>query len=155
MKFISTIIVVQDIDKSKLFYKDVLDLEISGDYGQYVTMSEGVSLQTLKSWLEFIHKQDEDIVFKNNSWEYYFEEDDIDDFAAKLAEINGIEYVHPMIEHSWGQRVIRFYDPDKHIIEVGENMVSVVKRFINSGLSIEETAERMGRPVEFVKSCLE
>jgi len=30
--------------------------------------------------------------------------------------------------------------PDKHTIEVGENMSMVVKRFIVSGLSVEETA---------------
>ena len=50
-----------------------------------------------------------------------FEEDDFDKFADKLKECD-IEYVHPIIEHSWGQRDVRFYDPDKHIIEVGENM---------------------------------
>ncbi len=60
-----------------------------------------------------------------------------------------------MVEHSWGQRVARFYDPDKHIIEVGENMIMVVRRFLNSGLSIEETAIRMDVPVDYVKSCLE
>ncbi|NOV61327.1 hypothetical protein B0H39_000243 [Clostridium beijerinckii] len=59
-----------------------------------------------------------------------------------------------MVEHSWGQRVVRFYDPDKHIIEVGENMVMVVKRFLNSGLSIEETAIRMDVPVDYIESCL-
>jgi len=25
----------------------------------------------------------------------------------------------------WGQRVIRFYDPDMHIVEVGESLESV------------------------------
>lgn len=155
MKYISTIIVAQDIDKSKHFYRDVLGLEVTGDYGQYVTMTEGISLQTLESWKGFVNKQDDDILFKNNAWEFYFEEDDINRFIAKLDKMDNIEYIHPLIEHSWGQRVVRFYDPDKHIIEVGENMVSVVRRFIESGLSINETAARMDRPVEFIKSCLE
>ncbi|MEW9121058.1 MAG: hypothetical protein AB2421_00005 [Thermotaleaceae bacterium] len=53
-----------------------------------------------------------------------------------------------------GQRVIRFYDPDMHIIEVGESMETVVKGFIKQGLSIEETAERTQHPIEFVKRCL-
>lgn len=62
---------------------------------------------------------------------------------------------NPIVEHSWGQRVVRFYDPDKHIIEVGENIIMVVRRFLNSGLSIEETSIRMDVPVDYVKSCLE
>ena len=65
-----------------------------------------------------------------------------------------IEYVHPVKEHSWGQRVVRFYDPDKHIIEVGENMKTVCRRFLDSGMSLEQTAERMDVPVEFVKDCV-
>lgn len=59
-----------------------------------------------------------------------------------------------MLEHSWGQRVIRFYDPDKHIVEVGENIIMVVRRFLNSGLSIEDIAVRMDVPIDYVKSCL-
>jgi hypothetical protein len=57
-------------------------------------------------------------------------------------------------EHSWGQRVVRFYDPDKHMIEVKENMMMVVQRFIDIGLSLEDTAVRMDVPVDYVKSCL-
>lgn len=83
------------------------------------------------------------VVFGGNVAELYFEEDDFDGFIQKMNEIADINYVHPMVEHSWGQRVIRFYDPDKHIIEVGENMLMVVRRFLNSGLSIEETAKRL------------
>jgi hypothetical protein len=79
----------------------------------------------------------------------------MDTFIAKLTNIKNIEYVHPLIEHSWGQRAVRFYDLDKHIIEVGENLNMVIKRFINRGLSIEETAARMDVPIEYIKASLE
>ncbi len=46
---------------------------------------------------------------------------------------------------------MRFYDPDKHIIEVGESMAVVAKRFLDQGLSVEETAKIIQHPVEFVK----
>ena len=59
-----------------------------------------------------------------------------------------------MIEHSWGQRVIRFYDPDFHIIEVGEDMEMVVKRFKNTGMTEEQVAERMRVPLEYVQGYL-
>lgn len=74
----------------------------------------------------------------------------MDVFLSKLESFE-ITYVHPVKEHAWGQRVVRFYDPDRHIIEVGENMTVVVKRFIESGLTITQTAERMGMPVEAVQ----
>jgi len=30
--------------------------------------------------------------------------------------------VNRLMEHSWGQKVIRFYDPDGNLIEVGTPM---------------------------------
>ena len=65
-----------------------------------------------------------------------------------------MKYVHPAKEHGWGQRAVRFYDCDGHIVEVGENMKVVCQRFLDGGLSIEETAKRMDVPVRFVLSCL-
>ncbi|MCO5388542.1 VOC family protein [Desulfosporosinus sp.] len=153
MKYTCTLIAVRNIEKAKQFYHDVLGLEVVADFGANVTMTGGIALQTADTWKGFIHKQDEEIVFGNNACELYFEEDDMDSFVAKLNIMKGIEYIHPLFEHSWGQRVVRFYDLDRHIIEVGENMIIVVKRFIETGLSIEETANRMDVPVDYVRSC--
>ena len=155
MKFSGPLIVVSNMEKAKEFYYEVLGLEVIIDFGANVTLKGGFSLQTKDTWSTFIHKQESEIVFGGNSGELYFEEDDYDGFLQKIKDIAQVNYVHPMVEHSWGQRVIRFYDTDKHIIEVGENMIIVVKRFLNSGLSIEETAIRMGIPADYVKSCLE
>ncbi len=155
MKFLSPLIVVSDIEKSKLFYHEVLDLKVVEDFGANVTLTGGIALQTKDSWSTFIHKKDNEIVFGGNDAELYFEEDNFDCFIQRLNNITDINYVHSIVEHSWGQRVVRFYDPDNHIIEVGENMTMVVSRFLNSGLSIKETAIRMDVPVDYVKSCLE
>jgi catechol 2,3-dioxygenase-like lactoylglutathione lyase family enzyme len=151
MKYTCTLIAVKNMEKAKQFYHDVLGLEVVSDFGANVTLSGGIALQTADTWKNFIHKQEEEIVFGNNACELYFEEDDMDSFVKRL---NSIIYVHPLFEHPWGQRVVRFYDLDQHIIEVGENMNMVVKRFISTGLSIEETATRMDVPIEYVKSCL-
>lgn len=154
MKYTGTLIAVKDMEKAKQFYYDVLGLEVVADFGANVTLTGGIALQTADTWKSFIHKRDEEITFGNNAWELYFEEDDMDTFMAKLNSIKNIQYIHPLFEHSWGQRAVRFYDLDKHIIEVGENMIMVVRRFANTGLSIEETAARMDVPVDYVKSCL-
>ena len=79
--------------------------------------------------------------------------ENFDAFAEKLEKCN-IEYVHPVKEHSWGQRVVRFYDPDGHIIEVGENLNAVCRRFLECGMTPEQVAKRMDVPMEFVKTCL-
>ncbi|MBU5228018.1 VOC family protein [Clostridium senegalense] len=155
MKFLNPMIVVSDMEKSKQFYYKVLGLEVVVDFGANVTLTGGIALQTKDTWSNFIHKQDSEFFFGGNVAELYFEEDDFDGFIQKINSIEGINYVHTIVEHSWGQRVIRFYDPDKHIIEVGENIIMVVKRFLNSGLSIEETAIRMDVSVDYIKSCLE
>lgn len=155
MKFSNPMIVVSNIERSKKFYFEVLCLEVIVDFGANVTLTGGIALQTKDTWSTFIHKQDSEMIFSGNVAELYFEEDNFDGFIQKLNKIEGINYLHTMKEHSWGQRVIRFYGPDKHIIEVGENLIMVVKRFLNDGLSIEETATRMNVSVDYVKSCLE
>jgi catechol 2,3-dioxygenase-like lactoylglutathione lyase family enzyme len=155
MKFETPLLVVKNLEQSKKFYHDVLGLEVILDFGANVTLTGGISLQTKDTWMTFTHKQENEIILGANATELYFEEDDFDSFIRKLNSIDGINYVHPVVEHSWGQRAVRFYDVDKHIIEVGENVVIVVRRFLHSGLSIEETAIRMDVPVDYVKSCVE
>ena len=54
----------------------------------------------------------------------------------------------------WGQRAIRFYDPDCHMIEVGEDMVQVTGRFRDQGMSPTEIARRMDVPEDYVAHCL-
>lgn len=154
MKFGGLLIVVSDMEKSKAFYYDVLGLEVILDFGANVTLTGGLSLQTEASWCTFICKSEEEIINKNHAVELYFEEEDFDSFVEKLGKRTDMSYVHPIIEHSWGQRVVRFYDPDLHIIEVGEEMGSVVRRFLMRGLSIEETAKQMDVPISYVQSYL-
>ena len=92
---------------------------------------------------------------KSNSevTEIYFEEHDFDSFIDKLKDLD-VEFVHPVIEHSWGQRVVRLYDPDSHIIEVGEDMKVVCRRFLDSGMTPEEVAKRMDVPMKFINACM-
>jgi len=151
MKLKNPMLVVTDIDKSVEFYKKVMGLHVIMDFGANKTLTGGLSLQTLETYKEFIGTSN--ISFGGNNFEIYFEEDDFDEFAERLKALD-IEYVRPMIEHSWGQRVVRFYDPDRHIIEVGENMKAVCKRFLNSGMTPEQVAERMDVPMKFVNACM-
>ena len=148
----TTLLVVTDMDKTVAFYKKVLGLEVVLDFGANKTLTGGLALQTLETYRAFIGT--DDISFGGNDFELYFEEDDFDTFAEKLRACD-VQYVHPVKEHPWGQRVVRFYDPDRHIIEVGENRKAVCRRFIDSGMTPEQTAARMDVPVAYVKECIQ
>lgn len=117
MKIKNILIVVKDIEKSRKFYHDLFDIDLVLDNDGNMILTEGLVLQDEKIWKSFLHR---DIVPKNNSCELYFEEQDIEAFIEKLERLYPtIEYVNPLMTHSWGQRVIRFYDLDGNLIEVG------------------------------------
>lgn len=128
MKIKNYMLVVKDIERSKKFYWEVLGLRTLSDLGIHAVLTGGLALQTEESWKGFSGKE---ISYHGNDTEIYFEEEDFDSFLAKVGSMEIIEYVHPVMEHTWGQRVIRFYDPDYHIIEVGENMKVVCRRFLD------------------------
>ena len=138
MKLKNMLIVGQDIERSKAFYKGLFGLEVLADYDGNVVLTEGLVLQESAIWESFIQKP---IEFGANNAELYFEENDMDWFVKRLKDWQEpIEYVTPFSQHGWGQRVVRFYDPDGHLIEVGESMDFVARRFLLQGLSVEETA---------------
>ena len=147
MKFMNPLLAVSDMERSVAFYKAVLGLDKIADFGANVTLTGGVALQTQETWAQFI--ETDALTWNGKVSELYFEEDDFDTFAERLRG-QDIRYVHPVKEHAWGQRVVRFYDPDGHIIEVGENIQSVCRRFADSGMTPEQIAVRMDVPPEAV-----
>jgi catechol 2,3-dioxygenase-like lactoylglutathione lyase family enzyme len=154
MRFICPLIVVNNMRASRDFYENVLNQKVQFDFGENVSFEGGFAIHLKSHFSDLISTSENDIFEKSNNFELYFEEEDMDSFLLKLEKISSIEYVHGLKEQPWGQRVIRFYDPDKHIVEVGEPMESVVKRFLSKGLSIEETSKRTLMPEEFVRQCL-
>ena len=151
MKYVSTLISVKDMKVSKKFYHDVLGLEVISDLGANVTLTGGFALQRMDTWQYFIANKE--VSLHNNAIELVFEEKEFDMFFEHLKKFD-ITYVHDVVEYGWGQRVVRFYDPDYHIIEVGEDMEMVVKRFKNTGMTDEQVAARMKVPVEYVQGYL-
>ena len=120
MRLKNVLIAVDDMDRAIKFYKEIFGLQVILNQDGNVIMSEGLVLQDAKIWQQFL---DKDLIPKNNMAELYFEEADIDGFINKLEESDfEIEYVNELMEHSWGQKVVRFYDPDGNLIEVGTPM---------------------------------
>ncbi len=120
VKLRNILVVVKDIEKSKQFYHDLFGLDTILDNDGNMILTEGLVLQDEKIWNAFIGKE---IISKNNACELYFEEKNIEAFAEKLEQLYpSIEYVNRLMTHSWGQKVIRFYDLDGNLIEVGTPM---------------------------------
>jgi len=120
MRLRNVLIVVSDIEKSKKFYHDLFGLDVLLDNDGNMILTEGLVLQDEKYWKQFLGTE---IISKHNHSELYFEEVDIEGFVSKLERLYPeTEYVNKLMTHEWGQKVIRFYDPDGNLIEVGTPM---------------------------------
>lgn len=152
IKPIATAIFCSDIHQSRRFYEETMCQKVSEDYNRYVGFAGGFGLWQADYALQTIFgaaAQNASQLGRNNL-EICFESDHLDEMVALLQK-DGVEFIHPMIEQPWGQRVIRFYDPDRHIVEVGEPLPAVVVRYLSQGLSEEEAAQRTSMPLEIVR----
>ena len=152
MKYTCTVISVADINLSRKFYEDLFGLELYQNYGINISFTCGLSLQQEFDWL--INLPKEEILKKSNNIELCFEEEYFDNFIEKLKEYHSIKYLGDVIEHSWGQRVIRFYDLDGHLIEVGEPMKIVINRFLAKGLTMNEISIKMDASIKDLEKLL-
>ena len=120
MRLKNILIAVKDVEKSKKFYHDLFGLNTILNSDGKVILTEGLVLQDEKIWRECLNKE---VISKNHACELYFEEPDIEAFARKLEKLYpNIRYVNRLMTHSWEQKVVRFYDPDGNLIEVGTPM---------------------------------
>lgn len=152
MKYTSVVLAVTDVKAARRFYEDLFGLELYQDYGINISFTCGLALQQEFHWL--VGLPEDRVVRSSNNMELAFEEDDFDGFLEKLGRYPGIRYLGGVVEHSWGQRVVRFYDLDGHIIEVGENMKMVIRRFLDSGMTMEEIAVKMDVSAEDLTKLL-
>ena len=49
---------------------------------------------------------------------------------------------------------MRFFDPDRHLIEAGERMAMVVQRLHGGGLTLEQVSIKTGLPLAQVRGLL-
>ena len=153
MKYSGTLLSVRDISRARRLYEGLLGCVVSMDLGVHIAYTNGVFLQEEQSWRGFINKGADEIVYGANDAELYFEEHEIESFFVRL-RVFDVELLHELVEHSWGQRVVRFYDYDGHIIEVGEHLGDVARRFLHEGMTREEAAKRMDVPLESIEAFL-
>ncbi len=151
LEFKMPLIAVKNVGASKKFYKELFEQEVVLDFGENVTLSGGFSLQ--EDFARIGCLPEEPTYDKCYNMELYFEVDDFDAFLEKLSAFPDVELVHPPKKYDWQQRVIRIFDPDGHMIEIGESMAVIARRYLSEGKTPEETAELIMHPMEFVLAC--
>ena len=134
-KFESAVFFVQDVNKSKNFYANILGQKITMDFGRNVVFEGGFAIWEADYALNtiFPDKAGKVKVGGNNA-EIYFESSNLEEVYQKLKN-KEINLLHPIIEAPWGQKSFRAYDPDNHIIEFAEPMSAVVLRLHHEEIS--------------------
>lgn len=153
MKFKGPMLVVKDMDKAKKFYTDVIGVRVIADLGENVTLTGGLALQTESSWSTFTSCDTDFFRYHGNDAEMYFEEEDFDGFLEKISALD-VDRVSEELEMPWGQRVVRLYDPDKHIVEIGEDLKVMMKRLHATGLTVEQLSEKTYLSIKMVERML-
>jgi Lactoylglutathione lyase and related lyases len=153
MKYVRPLIVVKDVNVSRKFYENLLGQRVKYDFGENVVFEGEFSIHLEEHYKKLLGEKDNKIIKGYSSFELYFETDELDSTLERLKE-NKVEFLHETREQPWGQRVMRFYDPDHHTIEVGETLESVVLRYYKSGMGVEDISSRTSMPKEFVKNTI-
>jgi catechol 2,3-dioxygenase-like lactoylglutathione lyase family enzyme len=148
MSFVSSIIVVEDVVRSRYLYEEILKQHVTADFGIYnVGFEGGFAMYKKALFQELVDGLD--IVGRSNSFVLYFEVDNLAELDEEIAG-NGFEFIHRIREQPWKQMVFRFYDYDDHIVEIAEKMEAVSYRLHREGKTAEEISELTGIPVDQV-----
>ena len=119
MRHVDTIVLVEDIEVSKKFYMEVIGLEILHDWGNMIVFKERFSIHKSDALLPENEIKKHCIQGKQgrNNVILYFEAENLEIEYQKIVE-KGIKILHGIVELPW-QKIFRIYDPDNHIVEIG------------------------------------
>lgn len=153
----TAVLFVKDIRQSRKFYQQVLGVRVKADFGLNIIYEEGFA-----TW----QVQPENIVSTSLGGENLYAgarprmelcfetEEEVAEIQERLLR-EGVHFLHTVHQEPWGQWVIRFYDPDGHLIEIGECVPKFVRRFAQTGMTSEQIARKCSMPLEMVKEILE
>ncbi len=148
MKYICSLITVSDIQRSREFYEHCLHQKVKYDFGENVTFHGDFALHLQSHYKQLIDNKE--IKTGSNNFELYFEFDQLEEMVSDL-KAKHVEFIHEIREQPWRQKVVRFYDPDQTIIEVGESMEHLCFRLHNDGMSTNKISKATGLPLEYVE----
>ena len=118
MRLKNFLLVVEDMERAKSFYKELFGLDVMRDFDTNVILAQGLVLQERKSWEQAVG---EPVSYGGRDTVLYFEEYDLEAFVKKV-EGSGwnIHFLNPLQTLENRQKMVRFMDPDGHVIEIRE-----------------------------------
>ena len=147
IKFMGSLITVADIKRSRDFYEKVLGQKVEADYGANVAFG-GFSIHLRPHFQTLIDNKE--VVVDSNNFELYFECDQVEQIVEKL-KAEKVEFIHELQEAPWKQLGVKFYDPDKNIIEMSETLEHLVFRLYQQGNTFDEIAKLTGLSSDFIE----
>lgn len=156
IQFNSSVLIVEDISVSRKFYEELLEQKVEIDYGANVAFAGGFAIWRVDVAYKNMFRNSQNyeaLSDKCHKIELYFETDNIDSVYMKMIS-NEILMLHDMLEQPWGQRVFRVYDPDNNIVEIGEQMNAVIKRFFKEGLTAQQVSKKTSTPLSIVEGII-
>lgn len=122
VKFANTIVFVKDIEISRQFYADIVGLPVREALDTIVFFENRLVILSAESITHTIFKQDDPAAHESQGRKnilVYLESDTLEETYATIKRA-GVPIIHGIETQEWGQRVFRFYDPDDHMVEIGE-----------------------------------
>ncbi|GAB6119006.1 VOC family protein [Dysgonomonas termitidis] len=155
LKKCTPVLFVKNAKSSRYFYEKVLGLTVTADFGeQNIIFKEGFALWQISEENIISKTLGDDNIYDVNTisrFELCFETECLEQIYHRLKQSEA-EFLHEINTEIWGQRTVRFYDYDRHLIEVGEAMHVFFHRiYEEEGQNLEATAKRTYTPVEILK----
>lgn len=155
LKFVCPLVVVDEIAPSRYFYEQILGQKVKDDFGENVSFEGDFAIHLKPKYQALLGDVAQyPVTKKAHNGELYFETDEIETIYQGLKQAE-VEFIHVIREQPWGQRVVRLYDPDGYIVEIGEMMEIAVERLYRQGLSIERIIQKSSMPREFVEQVIQ
>lgn len=118
------VIVTDDVNRLKIFYRDVVGLPIQVDEGNYIQFGAGRSRLSIiaRDVIGAIAGERGRLrpVDKGFRSELYFQVSDARTAAERLRESGAVQ-VSALAPRSWGDRVAYFLDPDENLVAVADS----------------------------------
>lgn len=119
VQFRNPILLVRDMEASKRFYHDLLGIAIRQDFGSFVLLEGNLGLHRADVFYGYLGKAYSGESMGRDNLDLYFTSDRLPELQARLLAA-GVAFLTPLQLTEWGETLFRVYDPDRHIVEIGD-----------------------------------
>lgn len=119
IRFRHSIALVKSIEESKRFYRDIIGLKVIREFDTFILFQDEFAIHAADLFYTYLNKPYHGEKMGHDNVDFYFTTSDLEGMQKKLKE-EKVAFIHEIYKHAWGEKVIRVYDPDGHILEIGD-----------------------------------